>query len=196
MTWFTPFKRKSDIGRRMIIKQIQCIDRCQLGFQYPIKWEIGKKWGKNYIVAVAKLGKLTPSVSQEKMSAKKNSPRFMVSRLEDQTCHPCNPHFGWWPLKMKWGLQWRTKWGLHGWHECRATGALGEAGKSSLVSGGAEMWRNSISYHPALYIANCLFWKARKKNFQLFRALKPQPTSWVGWGTWLGIELHWTAMLE
>ena len=55
----------------MIIKQIQCIDRCQLGFQYPIKWEIGKKWGKNYIVAVAKLGKLTPSVSQEKMSAKK-----------------------------------------------------------------------------------------------------------------------------
>ena len=111
----------------------------------------------------------------------------MVSRLEDQTCHPCNPHFGWWPLKMKWGLQWRTKWGLHGWHECRATGALGEAGKSSLVSGGAEMWRNSISYHPALYIANCLFWKARKKNFQLFRALKPQPTSWVGWGTWLHV---------
>ena len=46
MTWFTPFKRKSDIGRRMIIKQIQCIDRCQLGFQYPIKWEIGKKVGK------------------------------------------------------------------------------------------------------------------------------------------------------
>ena len=71
----------------------------------------------------------------------------------------------------------RTKWWLPGGHKCRATGALGEAGKSSLVSGGAEMWRNSISYHPALYIANCLFWKARKKNFQLFRALKPQPTS-------------------
>ena len=82
-------------------------------------------------------------------------------------------------------IEWRTKWGLGGGHKCRATGALDEAGKSSLVSGGAEMWRNSISYHPALYIANCLFWKARKKNFQLFRALKPQPTSWVGWGTWL-----------
>ena len=82
-------------------------------------------------------------------------------------------------------IEWMTKWGLGGWHKCRATGALDEAGKSSLVSGGAEMWRNSISYHPALYIANCLFWKARKKNFQLFRALKPQPTSWVGWGTWL-----------
>ena len=83
-------------------------------------------------------------------------------------------------------IAWVTKWGLPGWHKCRATGALGEAGKSSLVSGGAEMWRNSISYHPALYIANCLFGEARKKNFQLFRALKPQPTSWVGWGTWLG----------
>ena len=82
-------------------------------------------------------------------------------------------------------IAWRTKWGLPGGYKCRATGALDEAGKSSLVSGGAEMWRNSISYHPALYIANCLFWKARKKNFQLFRALKPQPTSWVGWGTWL-----------
>ena len=86
-------------------------------------------------------------------------------------------------------IEWRTKWGLGGGHKCRATGALDEAGKSSLVSGGAEMWRNSISYHPALYIANCLFWKARKKNFQLFRALKPQPTSWVGWGTWLG-DVH------
>ena len=40
---------------------------CQLGFQNP------KKWGKNYIAAVAKLGKLTSSVSQEKMSAKKFS---------------------------------------------------------------------------------------------------------------------------
>ena len=93
-----------------------------------------------------------------------------------------------WPLaEMR--IEWRTKWGLGGGHKCHATGALGEAGKSSLVSGGAEMWRNSISYHPALYIANCLFWKARKKNFQLFRALKPQPTSWVGWGTWLGLEI-------
>ena len=87
-------------------------------------------------------------------------------------------------------IAWRTKWGLPGGYKCRATGALGEAGKSSLVSGGAEMWRNSISYHPALYIANCLFWKARKKNFQLFRALKPQPTSWVGWGTWLAWTMH------
>ena len=85
-------------------------------------------------------------------------------------------------------IEWRTKWGLGGGHKCRATGALDEAGKSSLVSGGAEMWRNSISYHPALYIANCLFWKARKKNFPLFRALKPQPTSWVGWGSWLHSE--------
>ena len=45
-----------------------------VGFQYPKKWEIGKQWQvveKHYIAAVAKLGKLTSSVSQEKMSAKK-----------------------------------------------------------------------------------------------------------------------------
>ena len=28
----------------------------------------------------------------------------------------------------------------------------------------------------------------QKKNFPLFRALKPQPTSWVGWGSWLHSE--------
>ena len=32
------------------------------------------------------------------------SPKFTVSRLEDQTCPLGNPHFGWRPLKMKCGL--------------------------------------------------------------------------------------------
>ena len=67
---------------------------CRLGFQNP------KKWEKNYIATVIKLGKLTSSASQEKMSAKKNSPRFMVSRLEDQTFPPGNPHFGWRPFSL------------------------------------------------------------------------------------------------
>ena len=47
---------------------------CQLGFQCPKKLEIGKQWPvveKNYIATVIKLGKLTSSASQEKMSAKK-----------------------------------------------------------------------------------------------------------------------------
>ena len=76
---------------------------CQLGFQCPKKLEIGKQWPvveKNYIATVIKLGKLTSSASQEKMSAKKNSPRFMVSRLEDQTFPPGNPHFGWRPFSL------------------------------------------------------------------------------------------------
>ena len=76
---------------------------CQLGFQCPKKLEIGKQWlvvEKNYIATVIKLGKLTSSASQEKMSAKKNSQRFMVSRLEDQTCPPLNPHFGWRPISL------------------------------------------------------------------------------------------------
>ena len=76
---------------------------CQLGFQCPEKLEIGKQWPvveKNYIATVIKLGKLTSSASQEKMSAKKNSPRFMVSRLEDQTYPPGNPHFGWRPFSL------------------------------------------------------------------------------------------------
>ena len=64
---------------------------CQLGFQCPKKLEIGKQWPvveKNYIATVIKLGKLTSSASQEKMSAKKI-------------------------LKGLWFLGWKTKHVLH-----------------------------------------------------------------------------------
>ena len=56
-----------------------------------------------------------------------------------------------------------------------ANAALGEAGKSSLVSGGPEMWRNSMSYHPTLYNVQCTLpiLEGPKKNSPLFRALKP-----------------------
>ena len=87
---------------RRLVRFPNCHE-CQLGFQCPKKLEIGKQWlfvEKNYIVTVIKLGKLTSSASQEKMSAKKNSQRFMVFRLEDQTCHPGNPHFGWRPFSL------------------------------------------------------------------------------------------------
>ena len=88
----------------LVLVRFPNCQECQLGFQCPKKLEIGKQWPvveKNYIVTVIKLGKLTSSASQEKMSAKKNSPRFMVSRLEDQTFPPGNPHFGWRPFSLE-----------------------------------------------------------------------------------------------
>ena len=95
--------RKCEGAGQSVVRFPNCHE-CQLGFQYPKKLEIGKQCPvveKNYIAAVAKLCRLTSSVSQEKMSAKKSSPMFMVSRLEDQTYPPGNIHFGWRPLKMK-----------------------------------------------------------------------------------------------
>ena len=91
-----------EVARSSLVRFPNCHE-CQLGFQCPKKLEIGKQWPvveKNYIATVIKLGKLTSSASQEKMSAKKNSQRFMVSRLEDQTCPPLNPHFGWRPISL------------------------------------------------------------------------------------------------
>ena len=88
---------------RLYLVRFPNCHECQLGFQCPKKLEIGKQWPvveKNYIATVIKLGKLTSSASQEKMSAKKNSQRFMVSRLEDQTRPPLNPHFGWRPISL------------------------------------------------------------------------------------------------
>ena len=76
-------------SQRCLVRFPNCHE-CQLGFQYPKKLEIGKQWPvveKKYISVVTKLGKLSTSVSQAKMSAK-NSQNFMVSRLEDQTCPP------------------------------------------------------------------------------------------------------------
>ena len=94
--------RQAPGARYRLVRFPNCHE-CQLGFQCPKKLEIGKQWlvvEKNYIATVIKLGKLTSSASQEKMSAKKNSQRFMVFRLEDQTCHPGNPHFGWRPFSL------------------------------------------------------------------------------------------------
>ena len=60
------------------------------------------------------------------------------------------------------------------WVKCR---------NSKLVSERKEIRTNSIRPHSALSIAKWLCQKASKKNFPLFGALKPQPTSsskWVG----------------
>ena len=74
-----------------------------MGFQYPKKWVIWKQWPileKNCIAAVTYWGKLTSYMSQESRSAKKNSQSVTVAELEDQTCHPPNPHFGWRPFSQ------------------------------------------------------------------------------------------------
>ena len=65
--------RKCEGAGQSVVRFPNCHE-CQLGFEYPKKLEIGKQCPvveKNYIAAVAKLGRLTSSVSQEKMSAKK-----------------------------------------------------------------------------------------------------------------------------
>ena len=74
---------------------------CQLGFQCPKKWEIGKQWPileENFIAAATYWDKLTSYISHEAISATKKSPTVTVAQLEDQTCHPLNPHFGWRPF--------------------------------------------------------------------------------------------------
>ena len=75
----------------------------QLGFQYPKKWEIGKQWlilEKNCTTALTYWGKLTSYMSHESISARKNSQSVTVAELEDQTCHPPNPHFSWRPFSQ------------------------------------------------------------------------------------------------
>ena len=53
---------------RLYLVRFPNCHECQLGFQYPKKWEIGKQWlvaEKNYIAVVTKLGKFTSYVSQD-----------------------------------------------------------------------------------------------------------------------------------
>ena len=74
---------------------------CQLGFQCPKKWEIGKQWPileENFIAAATYWDKLTSYISHEAISATKKSPTVTVAQLEGQTCPPPNPHFGWRPF--------------------------------------------------------------------------------------------------
>ena len=74
---------------------------CQLGFQCPKKWEIWKQWPileENSIAAATYWDKLTSYMSQKAISATKKSPTITVAQLEDPTCHPPNPHFGWRPF--------------------------------------------------------------------------------------------------
>ena len=74
---------------------------CQLGFQCPKKWELWKQWPileENSIAAATYWDKLTSYMSHKAISATKKSPTVTVAQLEDPTCHPPNPHFGWRPF--------------------------------------------------------------------------------------------------
>ena len=74
---------------------------CQLGFQCPKKWELWKQWPileENSIAGASYWDKLTSYMSHKAISATKKSPTVTVAHLEDPTCHPPNPHFGWRPF--------------------------------------------------------------------------------------------------
>ena len=69
-----------------------------VGFPIPLKQdnlETMANPGQNCIAAATYWAKLTPYMSHKASSAKKKFSNVTAAQLEDQTCHPPNPHFRW-----------------------------------------------------------------------------------------------------
>ena len=93
-------KRQIALAGQWLVRFPNCHE-CQLGFQCPKKWELWKQWPileENSIAAATYWDKLTSYMSHKAISATKKSPTVTVAQLEDPTCHPPNPHFGWRPF--------------------------------------------------------------------------------------------------
>ena len=95
-----------------------------VGFQYPKKWEIGKQWQvveKHYIAAVAKLGKLTSSVSQEKMSGENKFSKVHGFLAGRPNLSPRQSSFRLEVIKNEMRIAWKDKVKLESRNWCQGT---------------------------------------------------------------------------
>ena len=100
---------------RLYLVRFPNCHECQLGFQNP------KKWEKNYIAAVAKLGKLTSSVSQEKMSGENKFSKVHGFLAGRPNLSPRQSSFRLEVIKNEMRIAWKDKVKLESRNWCQGT---------------------------------------------------------------------------